>query len=379
MKQERLPKIVEEAVQAMEKDIPSPDPARQAAALNAFLAHARQLRQQQAVSPGAVMRLRGWRHHLWPEKESIVMMALAKALVVLVVASGLVTGTALAADPSQPGDALYPVDLAMEQAQLRVTTGTQARAQLQVKLADERAEELLGLVEDGETPDEESVNRLQNQLHLALSTATQLQQQQRTQLLTQLQDKAGQQADEFEAGGLKLEAQMMVRTREMALLGIEDPAGLEAHLRNGKGWLVEEPEEPTDSVEDPVEDIADETEEPAQAQEPTQLQEQEQFQEQTQEQTQTQDQLRDGTCEADDPDCVPGGDGAGGNGDNGGNGGSDDSGGNGGGDCDGGDCGGNGGGGNDGGDCGGNCGGGSGDHGGGGSGGKGGGGGSKGK
>jgi hypothetical protein len=319
MKHERLPKIVEEAVQAMEKDIPSPDPARQAAALNDFLAQARQLRQQQAVSPGAVMRLRGWRHHLWPEKESIVMTALAKALVVLVVASGLVTGTALAADSSQPGDALYPVDLAMEQAQLRITTRTQNRAQLQVKLADERAEELIGLAEDGETPDEESVNRLQNQLHLALSTATQLQQQQRTQLLTQLQDKAGQQADEFEANGLKLEAQIMVRTREMAQLGIEDPPGLEAHLRNGKGWTAEEPEEPTDPtdptdpvedpVTDPVEDVVDETEDPAQAQE--------QFQEQTQEQTQTQDQLRDGTCEAGDLDCVPGGDGAGGKGGNG--------------------------------------------------------------
>jgi len=276
------------------------------------------------------------------------MMALARALLALVVASGLVTGTALAADPSQPGDALYPVDLAMEQAQLRITTQTQSRAQLQVKLADERAEELLDLVEDGETPDEESVNRLQNQLHLALSTATQLQQQERTRLLTQLQDKAGQQADEFEANGLKLEAQIMVRTRELAQLGIEDPPGLEATLRNGKGWAVEDPEEPTDPVEDPVtdpvEDTADETEEPAPAQEPTQLQEQEQFQEQTQ----TQDQLRDGTCEADDPDCIPGGDGAGGKGGNGDNSG---------GDCSGGDCGGNGGDGNDGGDCGGNCGG----------------------
>lgn len=294
------------------------------------------------------------------------MTALARALVVLVVASGLVTGTALAADPSQPGDALYPVDLAVEQAQLRITTRTQARAQLQVKLADERAEELLALVEDGETPDEESVNRLQNQLHLALTTATQLQQQQRTRLLTQLHDRADQQADEFEASGLKLEAQMMVRTREMAALGIEDPPGLEARLRSGKGWVVEEPEEPTDPVQDPVEDVADETEDPAddvageteepvETEEPAQLQTQEQTQ--IQDQTQSQDQLRDGTCGADDPDCVPGGDGAGGNGGNGGNGDS----------------------GSSGGDCGSNCGGHSGGNGGGGSGGKGGGGGGGGK
>ena len=141
------------------------------------------------------------------------MATLAKAMAVLVVATGLVTGTAMAADGSLPGEPLYPADLALEQTQLALTGGARAQAQLRLKLVEERADELLALAEEGETPDEASQHRLQEQLALALGTLAQVQEQQRTQLMTQFRDQVDAQAAEFEALNMAEMAGLLVQTR----------------------------------------------------------------------------------------------------------------------------------------------------------------------
>jgi uncharacterized membrane protein YgcG len=335
MESETTSKDLEKAIHAMEQDIPGPNLARQAAARQAFLAEARRLRQQQAVSDQSARRPIGWKTLLWPEKENTLMATLAKAMVILVMATGLVTGTALAVDGSLPGEPLYPADLAMEQAQLALTVGTRAQAQLRLKLVEERTDELLALAEEGETPDEASVDRLQEQLQLTLETLAQVGQQQRTQLMTRLRDQADTQAAELEALNMAETAGLLVQTREMAQLGIDDPAGFENRVRNGIGWSEDdEPvdEEPVENLEVVVEDeegevveeevIGEEDETPLQTRD--QLQDQscdgdcdqtrDQLHDQTQDQLhdqtqdQTHDQLQDGSCGT--MDCTPMGDGS---------------------------------------------------------------------
>ena len=96
MMHDQLPEIVDKALTAMQ-DIPVPDPTRQAAARRAFLAQARQLRQQQPVSRRASIRHIGWMQNWIQNKETLIMTPLAKALAVVVVVSGLATGTARSA------------------------------------------------------------------------------------------------------------------------------------------------------------------------------------------------------------------------------------------------------------------------------------------
>jgi len=252
------------------------------------------------------------------------MATLAKAMVALVMATGLVTGTAMAADSSLPGGPLYPADLALEQAQLALTTNTQAQAQLRLKLVEERADELLALAESGQAPDDASLDRLQEQAQLTLTTLAQVGEQQRVQLMTQLRDQTDTRAAEFNALDMPETAGLLMRVREMAQMGIDDPAGFENHLRNGMGWpedvepVDEEPVEESvgepedtgvedemldDTGERPYQDqdqlrdqTCDQTQDPTCDQ--TQDQTQDQLHDQTQDQLhdQTQDQLRDQTC-----------------------------------------------------------------------------------
>jgi hypothetical protein len=315
MKSETTPEDLKKAIHAMEQSIPGPNPARQAAARQAFLAEARRLRQEQAVSDQHARRHIGWKSRLWAAKENPIMATLAKAMVALVMATGLVTGTAMAADSSLPGGPLYPADLALEQAQLALTTNTQAQAQFRLKLVEERADELLALAESGQAPDDASLDRLQEQAQLTLTTLAQVGEQQRVQLMTQLRDQTATQAAEFNALDMPATAGLLMQVREMAQMGIDDPAGFENHVRNGMGWSEDvEPvdEEPEDTgVEAEGEIVEDETlddagERPYQTQDQLRDQTCDQLQDptcdQTQDQTQdqlhdqTQDQLQDQTC-----------------------------------------------------------------------------------
>ncbi|GAB4479989.1 MAG: hypothetical protein Kow00124_26200 [Anaerolineae bacterium] len=319
----RVPEDVEKAFEAM-NEIPAPDPTRQMAARSAFLAEARRLRQMKAAARDA-HPLWGWVAGLFAVKERWTMMTpIAKALAILLILSVTATGTAAAADASLPDSALYPVDLAVEQVQLALTTRAQTRAELQLRLLNERADEIIALMARGTPPDSAALVRLQTQLQTCLESASQLQTQQMVQLLARFRDMAQIKGDAMQGAGLADGAALMSQAREQAQLGIDDPAGFAYQHRHGAGWAEDEPvEEPVDdgTVDDSSGvDEADDAATPGDG-DPDRDQTRDQLRDgscqedgtdcepiQDQTRDQTRDQLQDGSCREDGTDCVPQGD-----------------------------------------------------------------------
>lgn len=75
---------------------------------------------------------------------------LVPVLASLLAAVVLGTGTVMAASGSLPGEPLYPVKMAAEQARFSLTPSPAARARLLVELSDRRVEEIAALEEEGE-------------------------------------------------------------------------------------------------------------------------------------------------------------------------------------------------------------------------------------
>lgn len=237
MKHKELPEVVDEVLSAM-KDIPGPNPARQAADRRTFLTQARLLRQQQAVSRRDAARHRGWRKRLL-SKEAILMTPLAKAMIIALLISGLTTGTALAADASLPNQMLYPLDLAIEQVQQGLAFTSNAQARLSLQIATERSDEVIALVGAGEPPDQANLERLQTQLEHCLRAASQLEEPQMLRVLTQLRDMAQNRSSLMQMLGLPDGAAIMTRFRDQAQNAIDDPQGFQLHYREGWGWQDE--------------------------------------------------------------------------------------------------------------------------------------------
>ena len=154
--EQHVPPIVDEALSTM-KDIPAPDPARQLAARQTFLAEARRMRLAKASAEQKGTHHRG---RTLFNKEQWIMNPLVRALMAVIIISGGAVGTAAAADASQPGDALYPVDRGMEQIQSALAMSTQAQARLNLRLVEERAEEIVSLAEEGVAPTDEILGDL---------------------------------------------------------------------------------------------------------------------------------------------------------------------------------------------------------------------------
>lgn len=167
------------------------------------------------------------------------MTTLARALITLVLLSGLGTGTALAADASVPGQFLHPLDLTIENVQQALAFSPAARAQLSLRIAAERADELMALARSGQAIEQGDLLRLQTQLQTTLQDMSQLQQQDMLRLLTQLRDMAGDQAGQMEQLRLNEGAAIMEQFRQQAQNGIDDPAGFQEQHRHGAGWQSE--------------------------------------------------------------------------------------------------------------------------------------------
>jgi hypothetical protein len=140
--------IAIEGLEALSREAPLPDPSRQAAIRQQFLAEARQIRRQ-AVSGRMVMRPNTKRQFLFG-RGRLQMSTVGKILLALTLFGSSVTGTAFAADASAPGETLYSVDQAMEQVQTALATSPQAQARLFLSLASERAGEVGKLAEKGD-------------------------------------------------------------------------------------------------------------------------------------------------------------------------------------------------------------------------------------
>jgi hypothetical protein len=85
-------------------------------------------------------------------------------LVALMMVFGAVFGVGQAAADSLPGQLLYEVKLAAEQVRLRLTNDPEARAELNLTLAERRLSEIAELVDQGSTPDASAFDRAREQL-----------------------------------------------------------------------------------------------------------------------------------------------------------------------------------------------------------------------
>jgi len=91
----------------------------------------------------------------------------ASVLVALMMVFGAVFGAGQAAADSLPGQLLYDVKLAAEQARLRLTNDPEAKAELNMALAERRLTEIAELVDRGEIPDAATFDRAREQLEVA--------------------------------------------------------------------------------------------------------------------------------------------------------------------------------------------------------------------
>jgi len=98
-------------------------------------------------------------------------MSMASVILVIVVAvSALGAGTAYASQSSLPGDALYPLKLATEQAGMMLLRDDAARAERALSLAERRMGEMEALAEEGRSQDLDlAVEKYGYALNMALS------------------------------------------------------------------------------------------------------------------------------------------------------------------------------------------------------------------
>jgi hypothetical protein len=92
----------------------------------------------------------------------------ASVLVAFVLMFGAVFGAGRAAADSLPGQFLYGVKLAAEQVRLTLTSDPEARAELNLALAERRLDEIAELVDQGTTPDASALDRAREQLETAM-------------------------------------------------------------------------------------------------------------------------------------------------------------------------------------------------------------------
>lgn len=156
-----------------------PTPVDLLADRNGFLAAVDALPPAVAV-PGLATRLKGAIVHrfawhipagLYFGKEANPMSALlAKAVIVLALFFGVAGGSVAMAAGSLPGSPVYPLKLAMEEAQLTLASGASEQASLQLERAQIRVQEMMTLAAAGDSPDEALLKRLQTHLAAALQT-----------------------------------------------------------------------------------------------------------------------------------------------------------------------------------------------------------------
>jgi hypothetical protein len=169
-------------------------------------------------------------------KERFPMLALARAALIVVFTLAGTAGTALAAQTSQPDDALYSVKLMTEDLQLALAANPQTDLDLLLGWIAERVDEMANMEAQGEPIPQQTAERLQNQLQQALQLASELEDpamvqaleqirvttRQQIQHMEQLRQNASQANDEV----FQLMQQNMNQIQVLAEQGIEDPTTL---------------------------------------------------------------------------------------------------------------------------------------------------------
>jgi hypothetical protein len=143
---------------------PPRDPEAAARGRMKFLAELKSLeipatsRLQESLLPRLLGRLFYKNHFNKKEMEDLKMnsrqqrFTFTGAVILIILLAFLFGGagmTALAAQSSLPGDALYPVKTGLEQTRVALARDASVRAQLQMEFAERRLKEIAGLIEEG--------------------------------------------------------------------------------------------------------------------------------------------------------------------------------------------------------------------------------------
>jgi len=171
-----------EAAQALEalRAVPMPPTQVLAARRQAFLAEAEQIRRRRSIRRPA-SAVSGWPIAGWErlmQAFGLSSRPFARLVATLVLAFGLVCTLGsvglVAARHSLPGSPLYPVKLLSEEIGLSLTPDVTRKADMYLRLALERAQEMARLAQAGRTIDPVTLERMNARLDQALQLAAQL-------------------------------------------------------------------------------------------------------------------------------------------------------------------------------------------------------------
>jgi hypothetical protein len=216
------------------EDVPAPDLVRSQQLRQAFLTRAK---ETLPVSLPELTRHIGWKNTF--KKERSPMFTFARILILLAVAFGGTTATALAAQESLPSEALYPIKTLTENVRLALTSDPEAEVDLLLQFSDERMEEIATLMEQGLPVPEAVATQLQSQLNTALKTCAELDDAALLKLMEQIQERSQEQLKVLEKLGegsgnqpedaLLLATQAMNNVRVAAEGALEDPITFRLH------------------------------------------------------------------------------------------------------------------------------------------------------
>ncbi len=237
-----LPESVARGLEAL-RQVPPPQPERWAAQRQAFLDQARQLRAESVTSVPPVRHKQQKSPTRWWQtlfvKEAHPMVTLVKLMVIFSLMFGASAGTVGAAQSSLPGDALYPVKLALEQSQVAMTSQPEAKLERLLTMAQTRLQEAQALNEAGKEIPEVVAQRYQLHLQQAEALIAAADETQRDQLRTRLETRL----QEHQEAMIQLAEQVRTRAQsEQALqqmLKTQEQVRqrLQQHLENGTpGW-----------------------------------------------------------------------------------------------------------------------------------------------
>ncbi len=117
---------------------PSPNPLRQASARRNYMAHVSQLKQARLAKTQPARQI------------TLAFFRFAtQATLILLVMAGMLTGTVYASNAAVPGDPLYPLELEVEEIQLKLTKSPEEAVYLSLSFAGERLAESSQLVASG--------------------------------------------------------------------------------------------------------------------------------------------------------------------------------------------------------------------------------------